>query len=769
MQKSIAIVGIATTFGRTDSLACFERRLYEGDFPATEHALEPGGKRSAEERQAAIESITAAATENAGLNPAQAKSAQAFTVVAADAGFDLTDNEPAGFATETRLIAALATARQLLADKKAAAVQVAAMGRAGSGAVVLKSFDRAARDQDRIYAVIDTLGPGTVLSADAASTAGYLEICGQNIEALFKGATPLGSSFSNAPQKRACALGRSDYISPDGVGTRHNASLMAGLIKTALGLYHHYIPACPAWTAPANRDLWKESPFYVPNSSRYWFRDKDRAARKAAIVLLSETAGGHLLLSESTSRPPAVGSYLPCAGPFCLPLTGNSPADLTTRLEQVELQLAQKANLPGFCKEQYREFSRNEHAPYALMLVAGTTDAMAREARFIRKMLPGSFDKLADIKTPRGSYFSARPLGSKGKVAFVYPGIGSAYVGLGQDLFHMFPTLAGQLGQLVPDVGQVLKARSLYPRTIAPLSKEQLKTLERRLRNDIMAVSECGIAFSVLYTMIMAGYFKLIPDMALGYSMGEASMMASLGVWENPGRLSRRLRENSAFRKDLHAELSAVRSSWGLEAPAAGEPDKIWESYTLFADRAVVQAEVEQADRVYLTLINTDNEVVIAGDPAACEQIAIKLGCTYFPLHLDLAIHSEPASRVYPDLVELYRLPVVKNSPIKFYSSSCYLPVPLRSKAVAHTIAKAFCDPVDFPRLVRKTWDDGARIYIETGPRQTCSLWINEILKDKPFAAVPLNIKGAGDKPALARAMAQLVGQRVKIDLGCLF
>jgi len=97
------------------------------------------------------------------------------------------------------------------------------------------------------------------------------------------------------------------------------------------------------------------------------------------------------------------------------------------------------------------------------------------------------------------------------------------------------------------------------------------------------------------------------------------------------------------------------------------------------------------------------------------------------------------------------------------------MPVPLRSKAVAHSTAKAFCDPVDFPKLINKTWEDGARIYIETGPRQTCSLWISEILKEKESVAVPLNIKGTGDQPALTRALAQLVGHRVKVDLACLF
>jgi len=88
---------------------------------------------------------------------------------------------------------------------------------------------------------------------------------------------------------------------------------------------------------------------------------------------------------------------------------------------------------------------------------------------------------------------------------------------------------------------------------------------------------------------------------------------------------------------------------------------------------------------------------------------------------------------------------------------------------VAHSIAKAFCDTVDFPRLVNRVYDDGGRIFIGVGPRQTCCQWISEGLKGRPHVTVPLDIKGSKDKPAMVRAMAQLVSHGVKMDISCLF
>ena len=385
------------------------------------------------------------------------------------------------------------------------------------------------------------------------------------------------------------------------------------------------------------------------------------------------------------------------------------------------------------------------------------------------RALSSAFLKNQEIRTPGGSFFTPQPLGEDGKVVFVYPGVGSAYPGLGQDLFTMFPGVFDAFGGLVPNVGDHLMERLFYLRYSRNLTDDELKTMDRNLRTDIMNISRCGMSWSVIYTMILAGYFGLVPDCAMGYSMGEASMMASMMVWKNPADLGVLMNKSDLFSRALSGELTAVREDWHLPEAVAGENGQIWESYTLLADRTSVEKAVEKEDRVYITLINTDREVVIAGDPETCIRVAENLGCRYFPLRLDLAIHSGPAHRVYDRLVELYDLELGEKTPVKFYSSSCYLPVPIRRRSVAHSIAKAFCDTVDFPRLVNKVYDDGGRIFIEVGPRQTCCQWISESLKDKPHVTVPLNIKGVRDKSALVRAMAQLVSHGVKMDISCLF
>lgn len=109
--------------------------------------------------------------------------------------------------------------------------------------------------------------------------------------------------------------------------------------------------------------------------------------------------------------------------------------------------------------------------------------------------------------------------------------MGSAYTGLGQDLFQMFPGVF-DFSSLVPDVAEFLKANELYPKVSRMIPDEELRIMDRNLRRNIMEISQCGMSFSVIYTMIISGVFKLFPEYALGYSLGEASMMASQMIWK---------------------------------------------------------------------------------------------------------------------------------------------------------------------------------------------------------------------------------------------
>ena len=197
----------------------------------------------------------------------------------------------------------------------------------------------------------------------------------------------------------------------------------------------------------------------------------------------------------------------------------------------------------------------------------------------------------------------------------------------------------------------------------------------------------------------------------------------------------------------------------------------------------------EGEERVYCTIINTPDSLLLAGYPEDCLRVIKKLGVRAMALNMANAIHSAPAKKEYQDMVELYTMEVNPRLKTKMYSSSCYLPVPQLSKAIAHSVAKCLCDRVDFPRLINTMHDKGARVFIEMGPGRSLCSWTDKILdfavqgavegtseddssvtsQHKARVAVPVNAKGTSDELTYLRALAKLISHGVKLDIKTLF
>jgi 3-hydroxymyristoyl/3-hydroxydecanoyl-(acyl carrier protein) dehydratase len=123
----------------------------------------------------------------------------------------------------------------------------------------------------------------------------------------------------------------------------------------------------------------------------------------------------------------------------------------------------------------------------------------------------------------------------------------------------------------------------------------------------------------------------------------------------------------------------------------------------------------------------------------------------------------------YDEFVNLFTLPIQSDPEITLYSAADYGPIPLESQAIAHSIARALCKPLNFPELINRVYQDGARIFIEPGPGATCSRWIHETLKDKPHITVSMNQRGVDDHPAILKALAKLLSHRVPLNLSPLY
>jgi PfaB family protein len=666
----------------------------------------------------------------------------------------------------------------------------------GAGAIVVKRLDRAREKQDKIYAVIDGISlvqnnaeaiahlpkqPKAELVTQACQEAcakaeitpaqiGYLEVYGSGVaaedEAEIQGVL---KAYSNSSSPLSCAIGSVKAT----IGHTYSASGMASLIKTALCLYNEYIPATPQWSAPKQPEIWKNSPFYVATESRHWYLSESISQRTAAINSLGlDGACAHAILSEEVGHRNRSSDYLQQIPLFLLPIAANDFSNLLIQLARLETAIDECDSLSTTATQIATEFQQKSEAIYALAIVGRSQEEIKREIDRARQGVVVAFETGEEWKTPLGSYFTPRPLAKKGGVAFVYPGGFNSYIGMGKDIYHLFPRNRDRLDSFIgsPTAKKLFHSSSsyIYPRSMQRLSRKALEKKEMQLMNDAVAMLLSGAALALGYTEIVRSYFGIEPQFAFGYSLGELSMMFALDVWQKLDKLAERLDSSPIFQSELSGNKNILRQLWNLSE----RQENIWGAYVLMSPlnvREVIET-LKRYPRVYLTHINSSEEVVIGGEHESCLSLIKELGCNYFLAPFDHIIHCNVVNPLVAEISDWFDNPLEQKLPIEFYCADNYEALDSwESKSIGYKIASSLSKTLDFPRLVEKAYDDGARIFLELGSGNACSRSIGTILKDREHTAMAINSRASQDEVSVVKVLAQLLSHRVSLDLSPLY
>jgi PfaB family protein len=660
----------------------------------------------------------------------------------------------------------------------------------GAGTVVLKRLDTAQQEQKRIYAAIDAISfvqksaNSEKVKADtvaqvcqkAFTAAGvkpndvnYIEVFGGGVqlqdECEIQG---LIQAYQSAGDDLKCAIGSVKA----NIGHTYTAAGIASLIKTALCLYHRYIPGVPQWTAPKKPQLWQNSPFYVATESKPWFLEQgEKASKRIAAIngLGLDGTYAHLILSEESTQKERSSRSLQQMPFYLFPLAANERSLLLDQLNALQQTIANCSCLSTAASLAFAAFQKNSPATYVLAIVGRNQNELMREIQRALGGVADAFDTGKDWQTPVGSYFTSKPLGKKGTVAFVYPGAYSSYLGIARNLFRLFPKLYDNpliktVYNRIADIEKIL-----YPRSLNKLSKRQLEALEQRLIDDPVAMLESEMWVAGLLSAIMKNYFQLQPDCTFGHSLGEISMILAQGVWTHFHQGSQNLNSSPLLKTQLSGPKNAVRKFWELPQIQDGEGSEIWNTYILICPVSLVKEALKHENHVYLVLINTRQEVAIAGDTQACQRVIETLNCDAFRAPFNYVIHCEAIRSEYDEIVKLNTLPIQNVPDTVFYSAAEYQPITLDSNSIGQNIAKCLCQQLDFPRLINQVYENGTRIFIEVGAGSTCSRWISENLKHQEHLAVSLNKRGVDEHTSIVRALAKLLSHQVSLDLSPLY
>jgi phthiocerol/phenolphthiocerol synthesis type-I polyketide synthase E len=415
----------------------------------------------------------------------------------------------------------------------------------GIGVVVLRRLADALADGDPIRAVIR----GSAINNDGAQKVGFtapsvdaqaevveeaLAMAGVDPETVMYveahgSGTELGDPVEVAALTRAFGdVGRKGYCAlgsvKTNVGHLDAAAGVTGFVKAVLALENGQIPPTLHFTEPNPRIDFAGSPFFVNTGLLPW--PGNGTPRRAGVSSLG--IGGtnvHVVLEEAPPQAPSA----PVRAWQLLSLSARTPAALEAATDRLAAHL--------------RAHPEQELADVAWTLQTGRK-AFAHRRTLVARDGAGAARAL-ETRAP-GQVFDAAAPEDGQPVAFIFPGLGNHYPGMGKGLYETEPLFRETVDRcaeiLRPWLGMDLRdalypADELAPAEDAPSGLDLRAMLGRAGRDDEMGPLESTrlaqpSLFVTEYALARLWMsWGVQPEAMIGHSLGEYVAATIAGVW----------------------------------------------------------------------------------------------------------------------------------------------------------------------------------------------------------------------------------------------
>ncbi len=629
----------------------------------------------------------------------------------------------------------------------------------GVGLLVLKRLADAERDGDRIYAVLRGYGAtsdgrsksiyaprpeGQVRAVrEALASAGVAGSSLGLVEAHATG-TEVGDAvefeaLTNAyggegAAPRSIALGSVKSQ----IGHTKAAAGAASLIKTALALHHKTLPPTLNVETPNPRLDLGETPFYLNTRTRPWSAQAGRPRRAAVSAFGFGGANYHVVLEE----PPVPVDPLPLAAtPLGLLVEAESPKALQTQCRELAARLGGPDAGAAFAALAAAQAQAQAPAPERprLGFVAADPNEAAEKLTRAAATLEGAHAGADAWSLPAGLHYrpAALPEAAPGGLVALFPGQGSQYVGMGDELAVAFPQVRSAIERLdarLEAVGADPLSQILHPPPLprAPTAEEAA------LRRTLYAQAGVGALSLGLLRALESGGFR--PDFAIGHSFGELTALAAAG----------------ALDEETYLDLVVARGQ------ALTPPDALADAGSLLAvelEREAVEALLPELPDICLANANGPRQTVVGGPSAAleaAERRLVEFGHTVLRLPVAAAFHtpcvayaeSPWRNALAKAEVAAPRLQVASNTSGGFYAGE--------AESVRTGLATQPFGPVLFQQNIEAIYAAGGRIFVEIGPRAVLGGLVGAVLGERPHLVVSLDPGRGGGERRLREAVVRL-------------
>ena len=329
-----------------------------------------------------------------------------------------------------------------------------------------------------------------------------------------------------------------------------------------------------------------------------------------------------------------------------------------------------------------------------------------------------------------------------GPIAFLFPGQGSQYVGMGAELALAFEAARTPWDCLANSSEPSLRA---LPRIVFPppaFSDEERRGQQAEL--TATARAQPAIAVSSLCYLDLISAAGVRADMVGGHSFGELTALYAASAMSRSRFLELARRRGEILRDESSGAMLAV-----------------------FASREVVEKTAGvKAGSATIANHNAPDQVVVAGSLDAIEAIARELsaqGVNAQRIPVSAAFHSPlVAAAREPFRIALGEQPFSQlSTPV--YANATARPYPSH-EGIAKLLSDQIVQEVRFCDQIEAMHADGARIFVEVGPGHTLTELVRRCLGDRPHLAVAMDGKARDGVWRFWNALGQLAINGVAID-----
>lgn len=291
-----------------------------------------------------------------------------------------------------------------------------------------------------------------------------------------------------------------------------------------------------------------------------------------------------------------------------------------------------------------------------------------------------------------------------GKTAFIFPGQGAQYCGMGKDFYEAFET-----ARKVYEIAE--EAAGLDVRRLCFEEDERLNVTE------YTQIAMLATEVAILKVMEEQGFRA---DCAAGLSLGEYGALAAAGVMGLP-RLFHLIRCRGIYMQEAYPEGGAMTAVLGLDA------------------ETVARICRETAGIVSIANDNCPGQIVITGEAEAVQAASLKLGeagakrCV--PLKVSGPFHScllagageKLAARLEGVDVGEPRIPYVCNVEAAYVRES---------SSIKRLLAMQVSGTVRWRETMELMLGDGVDTFIEIGPGKTLAGFLKRMRRDVKVVGV---------------------------------